>query len=195
MSKEVYENLDLRNSLVHSFVFQCAPVLSAHKVSNLFIIRKNRLRRSAALIASCGLNFFILYSFNDRYVLFVYRRAALKRYLDRPENKAFLEAFGYGNMDENRTLEKLSRRYTLHMESDAQFPHELGLFLGYPLQDVYSYIIHNGKGFIFNGYWKVYSRPEEAKKTFEMFDRVTEEMLSRAISGENLPDIIKNYAA
>ena len=52
----------------------------------------------------------------------------------------------------------------------AVFPHEIGLFLGYPPEDVLKYYVKKGKDYLFSGYWKVYTNPEKAIKTFELYD-------------------------
>ena len=38
----------------------------------------------------------------------------------------------------------------------ADFPHEIGVFLGYPLEDVVGFIRHRGKCFTCCGCWKSY---------------------------------------
>ena len=48
------------------------------------------------------------------------------------------------------------------------FPHEIGVILGYPLEDVKGYMENGGQKCLLNGYWKVYNNPEEAKRKFEI---------------------------
>lgn len=55
-------------------------------------------------------------------------------------------------------------------QSEA-FPHEIGLFLGYPLEDVIGFCRHKGEGCKLCGYWKVYGDVESARKSFALFDR------------------------
>lgn len=46
------------------------------------------------------------------------------------------------------------------------FPHEIGLFLGYPLEDVQGFIENRAEGYKCVGCWKVYGDEEYAKQEF-----------------------------
>jgi hypothetical protein len=50
------------------------------------------------------------------------------------------------------------------------FPHEVGIFLGYPLEDVISFSAGKSSPYTCHGYWKVYFRPEKAERTFAYMD-------------------------
>ncbi|MBQ7128480.1 MAG: DUF3793 family protein, partial [Clostridia bacterium] len=54
-----------------------------------------------------------------------------------------------------------------------QFPHEVGLFLGYPPEDVKGFIENNAKCSKCVGCWKVYGDEEKAKKCFENYKKCT----------------------
>jgi hypothetical protein len=54
------------------------------------------------------------------------------------------------------------------MEEDS-FPHEIGVFLGYDLSDIKSFI--EGKECLYVGYWKVYSNVEEKMEIFDKYAR------------------------
>lgn len=54
------------------------------------------------------------------------------------------------------------------------FPHEIGLFLSYPIEDVLGFIENRGKNYILNGYWKVYGNEEEARKSFFKYRKCTD---------------------
>ena len=60
-----------------------------------------------------------------------------------------------------------------HMEEDAEFPHEVGLFLGYPPEDVRSFMEDSRRGVKCTGCWKAYGNEEEAEKTFSKFRKCT----------------------
>ena len=55
--------------------------------------------------------------------------------------------------------------------SCESFPHEIGVFLGYPLADVEGFIRNAGQNCLLCGCWKVYSDPESARRTFANYDR------------------------
>ena len=57
--------------------------------------------------------------------------------------------------------------------SGADFPHEIGLFWGYPPEDVLGFIKNQARGYKYVGCWKVYGDEEKAKKTFERYKKCT----------------------
>ena len=44
------------------------------------------------------------------------------------------------------------KRYACYMEEKGAFPHEIGLLLGYPVEDVLGFIRHQGKNYLYTGY-------------------------------------------
>jgi len=59
------------------------------------------------------------------------------------------------------------------VESSSDFPHEIGLFLGYPLGDVKGFIENAGKNSKCTGCWKVYCDECEALKLFRKYKKCT----------------------
>lgn len=57
-------------------------------------------------------------------------------------------------------------------ESD-EFPHEIGLFLGYPVEDVKGFIENKASCAKCVGYWKVYGDEEKAQKLFNQYKKCT----------------------
>lgn len=55
----------------------------------------------------------------------------------------------------------------------AEFPHEIGVFLGYPLGDVVGFIENRGKNFTCCGCWKSYGDPDAAQKHFDQLSKCT----------------------
>ena len=60
----------------------------------------------------------------------------------------------------------------LHM--CEKFPHEIGLFLDYPLVDVIGFIRNTGKNCKCSGCWKAYGNAKEAEKTFCRYKKCRE---------------------
>ena len=58
-------------------------------------------------------------------------------------------------------------------EGDS-FPHEIGIFLGYPLGDVMGFIQNAGKNCKCSGCWKVYCDECEARRLFAQFQKCRE---------------------
>ena len=95
----------------------------------------------------------------------------MEEYLKRPEIAGFLADFGYSaRISLQEKLRFLGERISWFYNQSQEFPHETGVFLGYPLEDVKGFIRHGGKNYCEIGYWKVYSKAEQARETFRLYD-------------------------
>ena len=56
---------------------------------------------------------------------------------------------------------------------DGDFPHEIGVFLGYPLGDVEGFIANRGRNFTCCGCWKSYGDPDAARRHFAQLNKCT----------------------
>jgi len=90
--------------------------------------------------------------------------------LTKPGVAEFLQTYGYENTDVDQAIERLHIR----LEKGGNFPHEIGLFLGYPLGDVKGFIENAGKNSKCAGCWKVYCNECETMKLFERFRKCRE---------------------
>lgn len=71
----------------------------------------------------------------------------------------------------------------MRMIQTADFPHEIGLFLGYPVEDVLGFLENKGKNYSYCGHWKVYSDVERAKKLFAQYDRCRNTLCRKICDG------------
>ena len=58
--------------------------------------------------------------------------------------------------------------------TEEEFPHEVGLFLSYPPEDVQGFIDHRAEDFKCAGLWKVYGDEQRAQLLFDRFRRCTQ---------------------
>lgn len=87
-------------------------------------------------------------------------------------NRQFLADLGYRpTLNTTGYLELLAQKFK------TACSHEIGIFLGIPLEDVKGFIANKGKKYIFNQYWKVYQNPQTAKKIFAAYDRAKIELV------------------
>lgn len=70
------------------------------------------------------------------------------------------------------------------------FPHEIGVFLGYPLEDVKGFIDNKGKNCESCGVWKVYCDREEKDKLFQKFKKCKDVYLQVFCEGRELSKMI-----
>ena len=152
-----------------------APVLAGIKTANLITCQRawypdlpQMLAVYQRAFAGRGVCFRILCACDYRFLLLVYRPARLLEDLASREARALLSRYGYP-MEEglDALLDHLSRRTA----DRAEFPHEIGLCLGYPVEDVRGFIEQRGKGCKLTGYWKVYGDVQAAGRLFRQYDR------------------------
>ena len=60
------------------------------------------------------------------------------------------------------------------LRTEEEFPHEVGLFLSYPPEDVQGFIDHRAEDFKCAGLWKVYGDEQRAQLLFDRFRRCTQ---------------------
>ena len=113
----------------------------------------------------------------------------LRESLRQPERRAFLQARGYPvSMGTGRLLDELSRR--MRSAKAGGFPHEIGLFLGYPLEDVTGFIAAGGAEYRCSGCWKVYGDVEQAQHLFRRYAACRKRYLAMASSGLTLGEML-----
>lgn len=174
-------------------VEQCAPTLAGMKPASLFRWQGGGTRTLTAHwareLAPFGIAIRVLKICprTGDSLIYLYRAAWLRRILTDRDNSGFLEAAGY---DLERgcggLLEQLSHRLCLERE----FPHEIGVFLGYPLEDVVGFIQNGGRNYTCCGYWKVYGDPDEAQRRFTRYRRCTEVYRARFRAGTPIRKLV-----
>ena len=125
--------------------------------------------RWQALLAPKGVELLLLRESGNRALVYVYRPDRLARDLQQPGVAAFLAHCGYTGTAPAACLDVLRRK--LAVSSD--FPHEIGVFLGYPLTDVVGFIENQGRNFTCCGCWKAYGDPDAAARHFAQLNKCT----------------------
>ena len=124
-----------------------------------------------------------------RAVVYVYREREVQQCLADPQVIAFLHTYGYESTDVDVCLNYLSQRVSLSAQGAESYPHEMGIFLGYPLEDVRGFILHEGKDSCYTGYWKVYGDVEQAKQTVQVYDNAKECAVVEFMAGKQMKEI------
>ena len=169
-------------------VTQCAPVLKGVKISNLITMKPGGWRKIRAYLKKSRIICIPLYADAEKEVLFLYREQ-LERHLKSREVREFLRSCGYESFEVASVLVRLRRRYQLYAGISKEFPHELGVLLGYPVGDVQGFIDNRGENSLTSRYWKVYQNPKEAEKIFDLYDRVKEQALKEIMCGRTLSHV------
>ena len=170
-------------------VTQCAPVLKGVKISNLITMKPGGWRKIRAYLKKSRIICIPLYADAEKEVLFLYRYEQLERHLKNREVREFLRGCGYESFEVASVLVHLRRRYRLYAGISKEFPHELGVLLGYPVGDVQGFIDNRGENSLTSRYWKVYQNPKEAERIFDLYDRVKEQALKEIMCGRTLSHV------
>lgn len=160
--------------LEKNLIEYCSPTLASIKTANLFNYSfeteeelKKQLWELNNRLGKKGIFLKLLYKNEKKALIYVYRKSQLQTDLKQPGVGRFLEKYGYEHLEVNYTIERLESR----LAQKGTFPHEIGIFLGYPLGDVIGFINNNGKNCKCLGCWKVYCNECEAVKKFARFQK------------------------
>lgn len=178
----------------HFVTYLIAPVLTGIKPSSTITLNDEK-RKLYSCFLDCGsefiksldLDYKVMKNSPKGIVLLVYNKTQLKKYLYLNKNKQFLCALGYG---QNFSLEKCLNCLKSKFEA-LDFPHETGVFLGFPLEDVIEFM-NNNKNFLCSGYWRVYSNEHSAKEIFSFYDKSKELVANSILDDLNLIEIKNN---
>ncbi|QAT50221.1 DUF3793 family protein [Caproiciproducens sp. NJN-50] len=169
----------MEKSFEASLVEQCAPTLAGMKPANLFLYQSedresvySDIARWDRELAPYAMSVCVVKECEceSSYLVYVYRKAGLARVLSERMTCSFLRTLGY---DTSRGCDALLRQLSGRLCLEREFPHEIGIFLGYPLFDVISFMEHKGRNYAFCGYWKAYFNPAGARKRSGQYRKCT----------------------
>ena len=193
MSKEVVSymlsGMDNMKSLQVQLILQCAPFLKGIKIACILNITEENSRELYEILEGTGIKFKILTRNHGKCLVLLYRRESFSRYLKRTVVREFLGSYGYEDVEPEKMLERLSKRVCQYSDGEICFPHEIGAFLDYPIDDVKCFIEKDGKDSLFSGYWKVYNNPGRAKMIFWAYDKAKTSAVNEYLIGKNIRDI------
>lgn len=157
-----------------SIIRHCAPTLAGIKTANMFSYKfqctdkmMEELLAENQKLNEKGVFVEILRRNDSKALIYVYRKTKLESDLQREESAQLLMNCGYCNAEIGDCLGCLRNR--LFQQED--FPHEIGLFLGYPVQDVKGFIEQKGQNYKCRGLWKVYGNEDETRKLFQKLEK------------------------
>lgn len=175
-----------QNRLFVQLALQCAPFLAGIKVSNLLIVEERFWMGLCWLCRNTDICVRRLYSCKGKITLLLYRRAELEAWLDTAQARRLLGQMGYENGGLHSVFARLEEKIGGHGSGEMPFPHELGLILGYPPEDVEGFLRKNEQECLYTGYWKVYGHLEEKLELFRDYDRAVDLALSMVYRRENV---------
>ena len=187
MSKYTFDELIINH---------CAPALSGIKIANIFTYQydsKKELEKEISsyndILSFKNIKVSIIKDNANKAIIYVYNEKELENYLLDDEIFEFLENYGYKSKNIHESIDFLKIR----MQYAESFPHEIGIFLGYPLIDINGFINNYGKNSLYTGYWKVYHNKNEAIKIFDNYNKCRDFYISTFLNGKDILEIMDNY--
>lgn len=170
-------------------VRNCAPTLAGIKTGSMFTCPYTDKQVLLAFVrhfntqhGKKGLRMIPLRFSTEKALLYVYRPSKLSEDLTHPSAKKLLNNQGYDTQNCQSCVIHLIRK----LQQSEDFPHEVGLFLGYPPEDVVGFMEQGPCGCKCSGCWKVYSDVEGAKKTFAKYKKCTSVYCDRYEKGATM---------
>jgi len=161
-------------SIEPALIEYCSPTLASLKAGSLFNLLsispaalRAELGALVNLLSEKGLSLRLISAGERRLLCYLYRASQLEAILRAPEISAFLRAQDYKRLDVHGALDTLCAR----LRQGGPFPHEIGLFLGYPLSDVVAFIENRGRNCPCCGCWKAYTNLRDARRQFDKLDK------------------------
>lgn len=147
MSQEIFEIVKQMNldNLEVQIALQCAPLISGLRFSNLFNVNNEQADYLISLMNEMHISWKILFRGKEKLTMLLYKKDILENYFSDIRVKNILKNSGYeknivDEEDISGLIDTFADRYCCYMQTKKYFPHEMGLFLGYPVEDVEGYL-------------------------------------------------------
>ena len=170
---ECLNRLQGQDYLAAIISFGAAPTIKGKKPASLLAFsgrRKNIFTLwhcyKQEICREFNLEYFELKNRAEIATVLLYKRKMLEKYLTNRNHFDFLSNLGY---QEAVTMEEKLRLLTKRFAFTC--PHEVGIFLALPVEDVKGFIDNKGKGYLLARYWKVYLNRERAELLFYIYDQ------------------------
>ena len=186
---EIVQKMDI-SSVETRLALQCAPVITGIKISNLLSVSCEDAGQVKDILKGTGIQCYCLYRQEKKYIYFLFRTKEFEAYLQEPDVRQVLLRLGYKDFTVTKVIRAFQRRYEAYIQY-CKFPHEIGLLLGYPIEDVKGFMINKGKNYLYAGYWKVYENVEEKKLLFDAYESAKEGLLLLVGNGYEMKSIIR----
>ena len=169
---EALNRMEGKEHLAAFIAFGAAPTLMGKKPSSLIAFNSKAKghvflwrRYGREICEEFQLQYLVLKEGDGNMLVLFYKSAMLELFVNNERNLQFLRRMGYGEaVNLEQKLHMLKKRFK------ELCPHEVGIFLGIPVEDVEGFIKHKGKKCLASRDWKVYRNPGRAEILFKVYD-------------------------
>ena len=173
----------------------CSPTLAGIKTANMITCpyasieeMRESVRHWNKALSKKGLRVLPLRYAKGRGLIYIYRPSMLSEDLHDCRAREILRECGYRAGTPEACIVQLVKR----LDQQEEFPHEIGLFLGYPPEDVNGFIVNKAGHSKYSGYWQVYGDEEKAKRTFARYKTCTRIYCEQHARGESVEQLAVN---
>lgn len=168
---------------------QCAPTLAGIKTANLFPCKYtdkqalwHEIRKFNRLLSHKGVKMIPVRADKGCALIYIYRPSRLEKDFENEMTIELLCELGYSGGYSEKCIAELIRK----LKDNNSFPHEIGLFLGYPPEDVKAFIENKARNFKCVGCWKVYGDVGRAQKCFDNYKKCTRLYKQQYLNGKSI---------
>jgi hypothetical protein len=185
---DILKTLDDRDYLLAKVACEVAPTLLGIKPASLMSFSaytKNlcqlweKYQREVCSVLQ--LQYFEMKKTERHTLVLFYHHDMLARILDNNKSKALLKSLGYKKGVTSTQILQILQKKIEHV-----FPHEIGLLLGIPPEDVIGFINNKGENCLLCGYWKVYHNPQHAGNIFQIYDMTKSKVMQQICNMQKL---------
>lgn len=184
---QLQQDCDDFDFLFSTILYQAAPVLNQDKPAVLLSFATNQRNLKSlwdtyrAKFPFTGqLKFYEIRRTADFVCILFYDEDKLSAWFQTPSVKAYLLEAGYPDTTHLCTI-----LADLRKKSERTCPHDIGIFIGYPPEDIRGFIANDGKNCLHCGYWKVYANADEKIEKFKAYDSARIKMIQTLMTSDD----------
>lgn len=178
------------NNLDEFFAFHAAPAIAGIKPANLFSCPAGLMPQAEEILADyekqfkdSHTRFKLLCRCRAHILILVYDTELTEKIFQKKVTQNYLARFGYAA---GTGVQEFLNQIAAKIAGGESFPHEIGIILGYPPEDIEGFKRYKGRNFKCCGYWKVYGNAERAQKLFDAYTLCREKLMQALQNGVTL---------
>lgn len=177
------------NNLDEFFAFHAAPAIAGIKPANLFSCPAGLMPQAEEILADYEkqfkdrhTRFKLLCRCRAHILILVYDTELTEKIFKKGNSKLSCPFWLCCRYRCTGFLNQIAAK----IAGGESFPHEIGIILGYPPEDIEGFKRYKGRNFKCCGYWKVYGNAERAQKMFDAYTLCREKLMQALQNGVTL---------